>query len=570
MILNKGKASIRSVLMLIFLSSIMLPVLIIMFIIPSYYRQQMTKDTTKLVRNNLETISDTIIIYLSDLQMLAALPYFNEELREAFFPQERNEIPQSGYLNRELTKYLKMLRKEILSIVVVNSDGYVYHYNRNQNIGLNESYDILSSDWYRRAIAANGQTLYIGTHNPDYFTASDTVQVFSMVRWVKHPYIEQSLGVIIVDADMEIFSDVFRDLDYGAGSISVLLDNNDNLLYASEELDNALLRKLSGKETQIEYNKEFYNVIYHSVPLGEWTIAVLIRSADIAERIQLIYFVGFSASLFTLLLTYLLFRYLTVRYVVRPIREMSRAMKEVENGNLSVRCDAKGSYELTSLGNNLNGMIEKLNRLIIKDYKLVISQKQAEYRALQARIKPHFLYNTLNGMIGLNRLGDRTKLEQAILDLTSMMRYSLSEDDLGRSTIEREFDFIREYCHLQEIRFEEKLKVCISVEDDVRGITIPKLLVQPLVENAVLHNVEESVTPVYIEVYARTVNSSVMISITDNGSGFEATARNPHSTGMRNVKDRLKMFYPDGNFLVRSQIGIGTTVTISFPLPENE
>ena len=153
------------------------------------------------------------------------------------------------------------------------------------------------------------------------------------------------------------------------------------------------------------------------------------------------------------------------------------------------------------IADNLNNMIHKINRHIELEYKLEIDQKTAEYQALQAEVDPHFLYNVLNLFITLNRIGEKRELEQAIIRLSHLFRYTCEHH--SNTTLQEEFAFIADYLGLQQIRFGERLSFQCYLEPGLENFSIPKLLIQPLVENAVVHALEPSDLDVQIQFLCR-------------------------------------------------------------------
>jgi two-component system sensor histidine kinase YesM len=571
--------SLRLIFSFIFTISIILPVTITNYIVPSYYKQQLVKETDRLVANNLESIAANILVYLSDLQKLAVFPYFDKKVMQALMIGKNASAAGSSrekdyIINEVLPIYINMLRKEILSYIIINNNGSVLYFNRNQNVKLKADYDFRKQTWYQRAILENGNAVYIGSHQPDYFNYSANLRVFSLAKLIRHPYMKKTPGVIFVDADTQIFKDMFGELQFSPGSIALLLDADESVIYASKPVAADLLEQVRKNLTFIKGEASNYNVIYKKVVSANWKIAVLVSDKEIRNKIRLVYIVAAIASLITLFVTYFFFQMLTLRYIIMPIKEMSQVMKEVEGGNLEVRLKPRGSNEIVTLGGNLNNMIAKLNELITRDYKLVISQKKAKYQALVAQIQPHFLYNTLNGFLGLNRLGKRKLLEESIINLTEMLRYTLAPEEYFQSSIENEFEFIKKYCNLQKLRFAEKMETDIKYDEAVKKIKIPKLLVQPLVENAVKYCVQNSTQKCTILVHAerKFVNEQafLVIRVQDNGMGFDPNNVAGKGIGISNVKERLTMSYHESSFEIVSKNNVGTTITIGIPIAEAE
>jgi sensor histidine kinase YesM len=197
-------------------------------------------------------------------------------------------------------------------------------------------------------------------------------------------------------------------------------------------------------------------------------------------------------------------------------------------------------------------------------HRELLEKRDAEYRALQAQIQPHFLYNLLNGLIGLNRMGERQALENSILALKGMLRYTLEQNDW--TTVAEELEFLRKYCELQQMRFQDRLSVSIECAEEAAGYRIPKLILQPLVENAIIHGIEPLGGPGRLEVTARLERRNGVcvlgINISDNGVGFtpEAGAVGRH-LGIANVKERLLVACPQAFLGIQSRPG-GTHVSI--------
>ena len=166
-------------------------------------------------------------------------------------------------------------------------------------------------------------------------------------------------------------------------------------------------------------------------------------------------------------------------------------------------------------------MTLSLKEHIDKEYVAALNQQAAQYQALQSQIKPHFLYNTLNGILSLNRIGRKEKVERAIRDLTGMLRYIQHTETV--TTVAEEFRFIDSYCRLQKLRFPNKFSYSVDYDPKIGGLEIPRLLVQPFVENAVIHGIEPVPCSCLLTVEAQynEHKDSAVIRITDDGMGFD-------------------------------------------------
>ncbi len=198
-------------------------------------------------------------------------------------------------------------------------------------------------------------------------------------------------------------------------------------------------------------------------------------------------------------------------------------------------------------------------------YRRLIEKENAEYQALQAQIQPHFLYNVLNGLIGLNRMGDREGLEGAIFFLKDMLRYILEHEE--STTVEEEVGFIRRYGDLQRLRFGDRLKVLVSCSPEAATQGIPKLLLQPLVENAIIHGIEPLERPGHVWIRCEVVPSDdgevLHLEVSDDGLGLpEDSGCCREGIGLRSVRERLALIFPEASFGIGIRPGGGTRATI--------
>lgn len=568
--------TLKNILLTIFFLSFFIPLIAVILIIPSSYKKQFIEETDLMTESNLELFNKTINSYLVELQKLATFPIFKKDLMkdlEKTITSSVNDDYEHGKNVNHLFKnvipdFLRISRKDILSIVVIYSDGTVVYSNRNSNVEINKEYDFLSQDWYRDTILGGSKINYIGSHKPEYFTYSGTLSVFSVARIIKQPYSEKVLGVVIADADTKVFSEMLASFRTNVSSVSILLDEENNVLYSTEKIGPETLDKLRLNSKTAFIDEEIYRIKYSVLSPSKWKLAILTSQSDINNQIQWIYTVVIVILSAVFLISFLMFQLLAQRFIAKPIRRMLRVIKEVEKGNLEARFTADTNDELNSLGMSLNEMTKKLNDHINMEYKLVLQQKNAEYRALQAQIQPHFIYNTLNGFLALNRLGKRNILEKSILNLTGMLRYTLSIDE--DTTIENEFIFLEKYCALQKLRFEDRLNYKIYNEDEIKNIKIPRLLVQPLVENAVKYGVEPLAEECSVVITAERFNdaekSFIKIIVKDTGAGFDSSRKTEESIGLSNIKERLNILYRDSILKITSEPGKGTEIRILIPM----
>ena len=209
----------------------------------------------------------------------------------------------------------------------------------------------------------------------------------------------------------------------------------------------------------------------------------------------------------------------------------------------------------------MNYTVEKLKQTIRQEYILTIKQKESEFKALQSQIQPHFLFNTLNNMIALNQIGDQRTLEDSLYGLSGMLRYILKAPSI--IPLAQEIQFVKDYCALQKLRFNDRLNCTFDIAIYQNDWNIPKLLLQPIVENSIRHGIEPCTHPCLIEIKISELDEeALLITISDNGTGFDIGQLEEGGIGIRNVKERLSSYSPESTMEIQSSIGNGTCTTI--------
>jgi len=576
----KFPKTLRVKLSILYLLTTVIPLAIIVFVMPSYYQNVITRDSQTLTAATLTALSRNIDTYLDDLNRLTLTPYLNNDVMIALKlkasheyasarPSEQLAANQALYAT--LPYYLSTTRQDILSTIILPYDGSVFvaaRYNPSSPV---PNYPFRQQTWYKQAIAADGDVAFINPHPQDYLVTPLSTQVFSVARLIKDPDTGRPLAVIMADADTVVLRNIVSGIKLNVSSIIAVFGTNEQLLYSSQPLSGRVVRALARKESMIQDGGDAYLPVIKKTASAPWSVVILLLQSEITAQLQWLYIVGALFAILGLCLTFLLFSILS-RWIVTPFQHMMGVMKQVQEGDLQTHVVIEGEDEIAILGNAFNTMITQLDETIGREYVATLNQRNAEYRALQSQIQPHFLYNTLNGFIGLNRLGERQTLEHAIIALSGLLRHVLSSEEWV--TIKEEFLFLQRYCELQALRFQEKMSFELHCEQTLADFKIPKLLLQPLVENAVIHGIEPADHPCLLRVCATTVLEGkeekpvIRILVEDNGVGFamEAQGFNPH-LGLANVRERLKIAYETASLSIGNAIGCGTHVIIEIPEP---
>jgi two-component system sensor histidine kinase YesM len=571
-------SSLRFRLMIFYLIIFLVPAAIMIFAMPYYFQQSLSKETRTLTEGTLTSIAKNIETYLDDLNRLTITPYLNDNVMQAMQLKASPNYSQADdytklladrALRTTLPFFLQNSRTDILATILITPDGTAYIAAVGDAFDETVAgYPYTQQDWYRKAVQADGDVVFISSHPQDYLSNTSGRQVFSVARLIKDPDTRQPLGVIMADADTVVLARIISDIQFNVSSIVCVFDDQNKLLYSSRPLSGNLQNLNFDNGSTVETGGDSYVPVSTVISPAGWRLVVFLSNAEVVAKTRWIYITGILFAVSGLTLTFLLF-FILSRWVGRPFQEMITVMKQVQTGNLGARFKVSGNHgEIAELGIALNNTIERLNELIDGEYKAVINQRNAEYRALQSQIQPHFIYNTLNNFLGLNRLNDMVGLEKAILALSGMLHYILEGEDWV--ALNAEITFIQRYCELQSLRFRDRLTSQIRCDQYAKEIKIPKLLLQPLVENAMIHGIEPAGRPctmtVDVDLFQQDSKPCVCIIIQDDGQGFDSQALDEKKgLGLTNVRERLRIAFPEGNISVSSQVNFGTKVIIKFP-----
>ncbi len=567
--------SLRFRLMVFYLLIFLVPASLMMTVMPYYYQNSISRETQVLTESTLTSLARNIETYLDDLNRLTITPYLNEEVMRALkLKASPNYEETDAYarlvadraLETTLPLFMQNSRRDILTTVLVPADGKAVIASFGSVVaGAVNDFAYTEQDWHRRAVAADGDVVFISSHIQDYLDVTVKQEVFSVARLIKDPDTRRPLGVIMADADTNVLERIVTDIPFNVSSIVCIFDDQGKLLYASRPVPVELKQQIVAQMDPIRMAGDSYVTVSQEITPSDWEIVVLLSNAEIAANTRGWYLAGIFSALGGLVLTFALFFALS-RWIVRPFQEMIAVMTQVQNGNMNTRFEVNTNRdEIAELGQALNDMIERLKQLIDREYKAVLGQREAEYRALQSQIQPHFLYNTLNNLVGLNRLQDSAGLEKAIYALSGMLHYILEGDDWVR--LEDEILFIQKYCELQRIRHRERLTVEIFCESSLKDFKIPKLLLQPLVENAVIHGIEPASYPCRLLILIERQDNGIHIFVKDDGCGFRVDDSRPQSClGLSNVRERLGVAFPFASMVIESQVEMGTEIHLMIPI----
>lgn len=565
---------------LIYFISAVLPFIFVVIPLSMFFYQTYKKDMYELNSSLLSSASNNIENYLNDLSILTMVPYAYPELlnymKEIQYNDAEVELAKRYRLEQmykdSITKIMYLSRNDITAIlfIPINTDKMpssepVIIAKNSSDITTFEADTLPTTQWFQDTLSKNGTACFFYISNLNY-TVSPLLKssvFFSAARLIKDSNTDKPVGVLRVDVHDINLAKIFNNMDIKENNNLLLLDENQELIYSKYDINPKIMPFIREQQERI-YLENTYTVQYHKLPNGHGMLVSLNNQNEIVKLAIAI--IGFSAiaTLFCLLLSISSYKS-SSRSMVSSINQIIHVLEQVEQGTLTQKVNIKGNNQLAIIGNALNHMIDRLQLYINNEFIAVIKRKEIEYLTLQSQINPHFLYNVLNGIAVMNRLGERGMVDEAIINLTKLMRYSCNRD--SECKLIEECDFITRYLQLQKIRFSDRLQYEIKVDQSIEDSIIPKLLLQPLVENSIVHGMEPYDKQVKIQLEAYCEQDRLNIVITDDGVGFDAENEiASDSIGLSNVKNRLLLYDTTSSFTINSSPDLGTEIKINLIL----
>lgn len=401
------------------------------------------------------------------------------------------------------------------------------------------------------------------------------------------------IGYLTMSMDPSYLQERIQKFDPTEERHIVILDKNNRVVLSntgSGELK-AITTWLTSKNQHFDNsnpileapNSEKLIINKYQSDLTGWKIISFISLHEISEGPALIgksvFLIGVIAILVGIIVIWF-----STNYIVKPINQLSAVMDEVEKDNFNVQVQIDRMDELGRVGESFNRMMEKINTLVFDIYKKEISEKEAHLRALQAQINPHFLYNTLDTINWMAQYGDAEKVNKITTALSRLLKTSIT-NNREFIRLEEEMNYIDDYMAIQSIRFQDKIHYSVHIDSEVKQYVVPKLILQPIVENAMIHGIEKKIGNGYIFINGRIKNNKLHIQVIDNGVGMDESTvtallegkyeKVDESKGTGNgiliVQNRIRLLYGEDNGLkIESNKNIGTLFEIVLPIHKEE
>ena len=586
-------------LIFIFIMTSTIPIIILCLLMLYETSTALRQNTDALMQNSVKQLGDNLDIQMEAYQDLLYQLYTGDDMVE--WVDRINDDYDKPVTINQLRRYLRGIlnsKDYIRSITIITESGTEVTYNciaattyanswiDNFSYSMEELYYTISSD---------NKTHIYSTEYGTTFASEDYYLLHLGHRIIDYRKLEKENGIVILSLDEKVLQQILESSNKN-GNENFLVDDEGRIVScsdktrigqqifepeASEEEKLDKYRQFAGELLQV--NKEYVSIYTGRNEKMQWEI---VSAADQSIFMMEIYSkMRIIAGVCLLLLFVTLFLvWKQGRQLMESVNIVVKAMKSVGAGNLETRVPIPEQMprEIETVALQFNDTLEKLVNAQKKEKEATDRQRKAEIRALEAQINPHFLYNTLDTINWMAIDRDEFDISNAINSLATILRYAITDSN-GTVTVRDEVEWLRKYIYLQQFRLKSKFIRKIEVQPEVWEVKIHKLLLQPFVENAIIHGFRGEQEQYILEVIFTGETDGLHIAIRDNGSGMEPElvekvnsgqqirSEGKSHIGMDNAIMRLNS-YSDGKakIFVKSELGKGTEVNIFWPILSNE
>lgn len=552
----------------------LIPLLLFSLVIGTVWSRDVRRKSAQLASQVVGQTSESLDVYIGTIEKLMDLVI--DEYGAAALDEQTPKL-------QELTGSILRAYPEIAGITIACED------DRFLGTGMTRvSRDLFVDEaWWQYAMQRGGQLGVIGsavgrnvvTNLKD---SSDTI--FSLVK--AFPLQGEGLhGVVLFDIRHNIIEQLINRVSIGEQGFLYVVDEADIVYTPASDIvyriDETAFRPSGADPSPIRIRGHSYYVVSHSSTYSGWTIVGVISQAEFSGSVWAVYqLLGLCAAVCLLLVVLVSLR--LAFNITQPLSLLSALMARAETGDFSVRFSSPQQDEIGALGSSFNHMLAKIEALIAELYTEKQSRLEAQLKSLQEQIKPHFLYNTLDTISWMARAQNAMDVVRLVDALTNMFRVGLSS---GRDyiSLREEKSHVANYLYIQKVRYQEKLQYTIEIPEDFNEVTVPKLILQPLVENAIYHGIKLKRGGGTIRLTADADGGTLRLHVWDSGAGMTAQRLEelrrrkdrPRSEkekekggfGLSYIAERIRLSYGAGYGIeIDSQEGEFTEVTVCLPL----
>ncbi|MCM3790281.1 sensor histidine kinase [Domibacillus indicus] len=556
-----------------------LPIAALGFISYNIAKNTLAENQLQATANQLKTSSESADLLLQNVINLERLMSWNQDLQsELKESAANNEIDSATMTNETLNRIDYIIysyfidTQDIDSVCLFDIHHRPYCYGNSNSIGLFDNGgsfpEIEGEKWYQEGLKAEGGITFFSRN---VLVGNQSEQTFSSVKLLRDAegvFEERDLGMLVVNVKKSLFE---RAINESGNSKTMVFDDSGSIVrsvYSDPIVSRSSLSHRSTLEGTIDSLKEDGNLVssYQNDTTG-WTFVHTIDEDELFSQSSGIRnATALLAILMVMVSLYLSF--VASGRLTQPFLQLKLLTSDWSSHGIG--SENKKNDEITEIGETFKRVTTENKELSEELVRAQLKEREAELKVLQAQIKPHFLYNTLDSMYWMATINNNPDIAKMALALSESFKISLSKGK-EQISVKDELDHIRHYITIQNLRYQDRFTYIEDVDPAMLDRPMLKLLLQPLVENAIYHGLEQKVGPGTIRVTGWENDGLFKFTVEDDGVGMEDVSKANEGFGMSNVKERLLLFYgPESTFKVASEPGKGTKVELQFPEKKGE
>ncbi|MBP1966482.1 sensor histidine kinase [Paenibacillus aceris] len=543
------------------------------------YRQSsdsVTENSVQYTKELVNQVGTTIETYIDNMKSISSLLYNNGQIGQYLTMSDPHSAVGQSLVNaiESSLHVIVQSRNDISAILFVGSNGAVISDREQSSV---KSYpELIAQDWYTKA--KNG-SINISSSEVEHVYRNQYPWVISMSQQFRGNDHLDKTGVLLVNLNYNIINDLCSHIQLGKRGYVFIVNSEGDLVYhPQQQIIHTNLKSepiadiLASEDGQLSLEENQHKKILsiRTTNFG-WKIVGVTYPEELVgnkKKIQLSTVLWGSICLIIALGISIVLSFT----LSRPIKKLEAHMKQVEQGDFDIRADITQADEIGKLARTFNVMIVKIKDLMKQIVHEEALLRTSEIKALQSQINPHFLYNTLESIIWMAETNKMRDVVNMTMALSKMLRYSIGKGE-QEVPISMEMEHLSNYLTVQSMRYTNKFSYEIEVEPALHACRILRIVLQPLVENAIYHGIRRMEEHGHIGIHGRMVDGVIQITVSDNGLGMDKAKlqallgpSKDHGLGVWNVHHRIQLFYGAAYGLsFESEPEEGTTVTLRIP-----
>jgi len=574
-------SSIQSVIFATVAVLVLSAVVIVTGVSMKFTNTSIFENSSEYTHTIIQQMNQNIDSYIDYMENIAYLISSNEDVQDYLFDEKIDNEGRYRILNQLQT--ILDSRSDIRNVGIISKNGRMLINDGSKSV--NQDLDLNTQEWYATALEKPNGPLLTSSH-VQHIISGERPWVITLSRGIRdRSGSGEKEGVFFIDLNYSAISELCDQSTVGTKGYAFILDAKGNIVYHPQQQQ--LYNELQTENISLIMDTDEDTVLtgtgndgkLYSISRSEktgWTVVDCTNVKELLSKSRQAQSV-YVLTAIILVIVALLFSRFMARSITLPIQKLRDSMKKVQEGDFSVSdvvVDSKN--EIGSLTKSFDVMTHRIHELMEQNVHEQEEKRKSELKALQSQINPHFLYNTLDSIIWM---AEGKKNEEVVLmtaSLARLLRQSISNED-EVVPIANEVEYARGYLTIQKMRYKDKLEFQIEVDSSILYIPLIKLVLQPIIENAIYHGLKYKESKGLLIVKGFMKDGNAVLQVIDDGVGMDEETLahiydkhkvNYHSNGVGvyNVQKRLKLYYgEDYGITYTSELGKGTTATITIP-----